>query len=308
METYDVIIIGGGPAGLNAAVVLGRSRRRVVLFDTGSQRNRFSDGMRNYLTRDNIEPAEFLRIANRELRKYGVIHYKREIISAKKDDAGFEVADDQRKVYRSKKLLIATGLRDNVPALPGIEAFYGKSVVHCPYCDAWEVKDKRLGVYARNKNGFELAMSLLTWSDRVTLFTDGKNYLKPIERQSLLRRNVNVVPEKILRLEGNKSRLTNVLVAGGNRHPCDALFFTNGYEQQCSIAESLGCKMNTKGVVITTRLQQTDIPGLYVAGDVAKDMHFVVVAAAEGAKAGVSINKELQREDLISFERQLAQT
>jgi thioredoxin reductase len=298
VKLHDVIIIGGGPAGLNAGVVLGRCRRSVLLFDTGKQRNRFSNGMRNYLTRDNILPSDFLKIARAESRKYGVITIRGEIVHAEKLQTGiFQVKDKKGKNYYSKKLLIATGLKDNIPPIEGIDSLYGKSVFHCPYCDAWEVRDKNIGVYAKNKNGFELAVSLNTWTKNVSLFTNGRNYLKPLESETLQKKRIKVFTDKIKRLEGKNGQLTALVFDNNRKQPCDALFFVNGYAQQCDIAKQLGCEMNKKGVVITNRLQQANIPGLYVAGDVSKDMHFVVVAAAEGAKAGVSINKELQKED-----------
>jgi thioredoxin reductase len=295
---FDAIIVGGGPAGLNAALVLGRCRRNVLLFDTGKQRNRFSHGIHNYLTRDNILPGDFLTIAYKEIKRYGAAVNRVEIVHAGKLQSGiFFVKDKQGKKFYSKKLLLATGLTDNIPPVEGIMDFYGSSIFHCPYCDGWEVSNKRIGVYAKNKNGFELAISLLTWSDKITLYTDGKNYLKPLEKEALQRKKIRVVGDKILKLEGTKGQLENVLLLNNKKQKCEAMFFSNGYRQQCDIVQALGCEMNKKGVVITNRLQQANIPGLYVAGDVAKDMHFVVVAAAEGAKAGVSINKELQKEE-----------
>jgi len=295
---FDAIIVGGGPAGLNAALVLARCRRNVMVFDTGKQRNRFSHGIHNYLTRDNILPHDFLTIAYREIKRYGAIVNHVEIVHAERLQSGiFFVKDSTGKKFYSKKLLLATGLRDNIPPLEGIMDFYGRSVFHCPYCDAWEVNNKKIGVYAKNKNGFELAMSLLTWSNKITLYTDGKTYLKPLEKEVLERKKIRVVSEKIVKLDGRNGQLENIWLQNNKMQKCDAMFFSNGYYQQCDLVQSLGCEMNRMGVAITNRFQQANIPGLYVAGDVAKDMHFVVVAAAEGAKAGVSINKELQKEE-----------
>jgi thioredoxin reductase len=193
--------------------------------------------------------------------------------------------------------LIATGLGDMVPAIGGFEKFFWKSIFHCPYCDGWEVKDKLIGVYARNKNGFELAVSLKTWSKHVALYTDGRNYLTPVEKEILANNQIPVISKRILALDEKNEKLLNIVFSDNKRQRCDAILFVNGYEQQCNIAKSLGCKMNKKGVVVTNRLQQANVPGLYVAGDVSKDMQFVVVAVAEGAKAAVNINKEIQKED-----------
>ena len=297
-EVYDCIIIGGGPAGLNAAVVLGRSRRKVLLFDTGQYRNRQSHGMHNYLTRDHIRPVDFISICHEELEKYNIQRLVRKIVSGKRNDASlFEVKDDQQRKYFAKKLLVATGLHDNVPTLPGFADCYGKSVFHCPYCDGWEVRDKRIAVYAKNKEGWELALNLKGWSSHVTLYTDGKNKVKPEQRKHLQANDVDVVLLPIRELVHNNGQLQKIMLNNGESHDCDAMFFVNGFTQQCDIAEAFGCEVTRKGVIMTNRYQQTNIPGLYVAGDASKDMHFVVVAAAEGAKAGVIINKELLKDE-----------
>lgn len=295
----DCIIIGGGPAGLNAAVVLGRCRRKVLVFDKGTHRNRYSHGMHNYLTRDHIPPAEFLKLCYKELEKYGVQLVRQTITRAIKNKEGvFEAWDENGKLYLSRKLLVATGLQDNIPTIPGFKEMYGKSVFHCPYCDGWEVSDRQLAVYAKNKDGSELALSLKTWSDRVIYLTDGgKGKLKASERQYLDAAGISVITTPLEKLIGKNGRLEKIHFKNGKDIDCDALFFVNGFIQQCDLAESFGCDVGNKGAVITNKKQQTNIMGLYVAGDASRDMHFVVVAAAEGAKAGVSINKELIKEE-----------
>lgn len=300
-DIYDCIIIGGGPAGLNAAVVLGRCRRKVLLFDTEQYRNQRSHGMHNYLTRDDIKPGDFLRFSQKELEKYSVQRVVKKIVNARiKENGIFEVRDDQSTSYYAKKLLVATGLTDNVPSIPGFSECYGRSVFHCPYCDGWEVREKKLGVYARNKDGWELALALKSWSPHVTLYTDGKKKLKPTHAAYLEANEIPVVSLPIQRLEEKDGQVLKIIFRNGEERSCDAIFFVNGYTQQCDLAEAFGCSMTKKGVVVTNSQQQTNIPGLYVAGDASKDMHFVVVAAAEGAKAGVTINKELQKEAWVT--------
>ena len=297
MEVYDCIIIGGGPAGLNAAVVLGRCRRKVLVFDTETYRNRSSHGMHNYLTRDDIVPSEFIQISHQELEKYSVQKLKKKVINARKNDQDiFEVKDENNSIYYSKKLLVATRLTDTVPEIKGFKEFYGTSVFHCPYCDGWEVRDKKIAVYARNKEGWELALALKGWTDEVTLYTDGKNKVKPSQQQIQDANGIPVIRLPIQKLEGKNGQVQSIVFKNGESRECDAVFFVNGYTQQCDLAEAFGCEVNKKGVIVTNRFQQTNIKGLYVAGDASKDMHFVVVAAAEGAKAGVTINKELQKE------------
>lgn len=297
MVLYDCIIVGGGPAGLNAAVVLGRCRRKVLVFDTEHYRNKHSHGMHNYLTRDDIVPTDFLKICHKELEKYSVHRLIKKIVKAQKNSEGlFKVMDENGSTYYAKKLLIATGLTDNLPAVEGFDRFYGKSVFHCPYCDGWEVRNKKIGVYARNKEGWELALNLKGWTDHVTLYTDGKNKVKPEQMIFLDANDIPVIGLPIARLEGEGEQLSKIVFKNGEERECDALFFVNGFIQQTNLAEAFGCEVNKKGVIVTNRFQQTNIEGVYVAGDAARDMHFVVVAAAEGAKAAVIINKELQKE------------
>ena len=297
MDLQDVIIIGGGPAGLNAAVVLGRCRRKVLVFDTAQQRNRWSHGMHNYLTQDGILPTDFIKICHEEIARYGVQLQQKKIVKARKNEEGlFVVRSENDETFYAKKLLIATGLADKVPNIEGFMEMYGKSVHHCPYCDGWESRDKKLGVYARDKNGGDLAINLKAWSDDVTLYTDGKNKIKPQQEEQLKALSIPIIRLPIARLQGDGGQLQNIVFKNGESSPCDVLFFVNGYNQQCNLAETFDCEVSSKGVIVTNRYQQTSTPGLYVAGDADKDMHLVVVAASEGAKAGVIINKELQKE------------
>jgi thioredoxin reductase len=237
-------------------------------------------------------------MAKAELKKYKVRTMNDEVRTATRTrDSGFQIDTVKNNTYFSKKLIIATGLRDNIPQIEGFQQFYGKSVFHCPYCDGWEVRDRQLGVYARNKNGFDLALSLRNWSDHITLYTDGRNYLTPRQREFLKAHEIIIDPNRISRLEGAGAQLKNIVFLNESKRRCDALFFVNGYTQQSNIMVGLGCSMSNKGVAMTNRQQQTNIAGVYVAGDAAREMHFVVMAAAEGAKAAVTINKELQLEE-----------
>jgi thioredoxin reductase len=306
MEIYDVIIVGGGPAGLNAAVVLGRCRRKVLLFDSATYRNRYSHGMHNYLTRDDIAPNEFIKLCHNEIDKYGVHYQQKKVVEARKnDDKIFVVRDEDGAKYYSRKMLIATGLTDKLPEVEGFKEMYGKSVFHCPYCDGWEVRDKKIGVYAKNKEGWELALALKGWSKQVTLYTDGRKNVKSFQKEQLDANNIVVDTRPITRISGNDGKLEKIIFKSGEEQACEAIFFVNGFTQQCNLAETFGCDMTHKGVAKANTHQQTNVPGLYVAGDVARDMHFVVVAAAEGAKAGVTINKELQKEITDKAAKQL---
>ena len=226
LDIQDVIIVGGGPAGLNAAVVLGRCRRRVLVFDTQQYRNKYSHGMHNYLTRDAILPTDFLKICHKEIDKYGVTMLNKKVVHARKGENNvFVVKDDSGNVYHSKKLLIATGLQDNVPDIEGFKEMYGKSVHHCPYCDGWEVRDKKLGVYAKDKNGGDLALALKGWSPYVTLYMDGGNKIKPSQLAILKANDIHIIKAPIQRLVGAEGQLQQIQFKNGESAACDALFF-----------------------------------------------------------------------------------
>jgi thioredoxin reductase len=309
-DIYDVIIVGGGPAGLSAALILGRSRRKVALFDTGKQRNLRSQAMHGYLSRDGISPAEFLKISRKELKVYGIgIHHK-EVKQAVKEGHIFMVTDENEHIYYSRKLLIATGVVDQVPPIEGIEEMYGKSVHHCPYCDGWEVRDKKIAVYGKAKRGIAVALALKNWSDDVVLCTDGTKNIRQPQLEELEKNKIKVYTDHIACLEGKDGQLKRLRFRNGEYLKRDALFFSTGYLQHCQLATDMNCHITLKRDVWVNRLQESSVEGLYVSGDAAHEMKLVIIAAAEGAKAAVAINIALIAEQTAgekSFAAELAE-
>lgn len=294
---YDVIIIGGGPAGLSAAMLLGRSRRKVIVLDSGKPRNRWANNMNGFLTSDNVSPHEFIQKGRAELAKYDIELVDVKVTSATYTKGEFVVNDANEKVYRSRKLLLATGLKDNLPELEDVETFYGKSIHHCPYCDGWESRDKAIAIYGPEHHGVGQALAMKNWSADITLYTDGTDGLRHEDMELLKRNEVKVCEEKIARLEGEDGMLQYIVLTNGEKRPQQAMFFSLGTEQHSDLGEQLGCEFTSSGLIRTKKLQHSNIPGLFVAGDAARDMQLVIVAAAEGAKAGVAINMELQEEE-----------
>lgn len=294
---YDAIIVGGGPAGLSAALVLGRCRRKVLVCDAGHPRNAASHGVHCFLTRDCADPKEVLRIAREQLKPYAVETRDVEVMGACKHEGGFRVSLKTGEDVFCRKLLLATGVKDSLPEIENFEQFYGKSAHHCPYCDGWEWRDQPIAVYGSRHHGYGLALSLWQWSKDITLLTDGPLRLHAKQTATVKKLGIKVKKGKLARMEGSDGLLERIVFEDGSFVECRALFFSTGQQQHCDIPEKFGCIFTHHGAVKTGTREQTNIPGLFVAGDASRDMQFVIVAAAEGTKAAEAINEELQKED-----------
>jgi thioredoxin reductase len=304
---FDVIIVGAGPAGLSAALMLGRCRRRVLVCDAGKPRNAASHGLHLYLTRDGIDPAEFLSIAREQLHPYETVQLRQaNVTDAVRLAEGFRIAlkaaDGATETHvTARKLLLATGVVDTLPEIDGLSAFYGTSVFHCPYCDGWEMRDQPLAVYGQAENGLGLALELSFWSRDVTLCTNGPGELSEEDLKRLSRRKIRLREEEIKRLEGNE-KLERIVFENGEPLAVRGLFFSTGHRQGSDLAAVLGCNFTSEGCVDAGEYEITSVPGVYVAGDASRLAQFVIVAASEGAQAALAINKELVKEDLANYD------
>ena len=300
VPAWDVVIVGAGPAGLSAALILGRCRRTVLVCDTGRPRNAASQALHGYLTRDGIDPADFLEMGRRELARYETVELRHvEVTEATcREDKRFDVTLADGTVVQSRKLLLATGVIDNLPEIDGFRELYGRSVFHCPYCDGWEIRDQPLAVYGRGDRGLGLSLELTGWSTDLTLCTDGPSEIARDDLDRLARNGITVREDRIARLEGADGILQHVVFEHGERLPRRALFFTTGQFQRSDLSVRLGCAFNDKGTVRTGKYETTHLEGLYVAGDASRAVQWVVVAAAEGAEAAFAINTDLIKADL----------
>ncbi|MBP7147686.1 MAG: NAD(P)/FAD-dependent oxidoreductase [Acidobacteria bacterium] len=293
MDTYDVVIVGGGPAGLSAAVVLGRCRRRVLVCDSGRYRNAASHALHNYLGHDGIAPAELLRLGRVEALRYGVELREGVVVGARCAEDGVEVLLEGGESVRGRKLLLATGMLDELPRVAGAAELYGRGVFHCPYCDGWELKDQPLAAYGDAEDAIVLASSLRAWSPSVTACLDGRPMPRGRHAARARALGIDVRREKIARLVGGADGLERVEFESGPALACRGLFFSTRVDQRSSLAARLGCTFDKRGHVRTDRKGRAGVPQLFLAGDANGDVQFAVVAAAEGAKAAVAINHEL---------------
>jgi thioredoxin reductase len=291
---FDVVIIGGGPAGLSAALLLGRCRRRVLVCDAGRPRNARARELHGFLTRDGTPPLELLRLGRDELTPYGVELRAIEVTGITRRKDSFDIRLANRSSVSGRMVLVASGIRDELPPVPGLDDCYGISAHHCPYCDGWEAREKRIAVIGHGQGGAGLALSLKTWSDQVVLCANGPARLTPAQRTQLRRHRIAVHESRIQTIEHHAGRVRHVVMAGGAQVACDEIFLLTRQHPQCPLPEKLGCAVTARGVVKTDRFGATGVAGLYVVGDASRDVQFAVVAAAEGAKAAVAINKALQ--------------
>jgi thioredoxin reductase len=266
----------------------------VLVCDAGHPRNAAAAALHGYLTRDGTPPLELLALAREELLRYDVTVQRVTVTDVRPVDDGFEIRLEHGAQVRARTVLLATGVRDHLPDIPGVRECFGVTVHHCPYCDGWEVRDRALAVIGNGPGAAGLALSLTTWSGRVVLCTNGRPRLTRTQRHQLAAHGIAVRAAPIVRMTHEDQRAISLVLDGEDELPCDAVFLASGQAQQSPLPRDLGCEFTSRGTVKTDHLGETCVPGLFVVGDASRDVQFVAVAAAEGAKAGVAINKALQ--------------
>jgi thioredoxin reductase len=291
MDTnWDCIVVGAGAAGLSAALVLGRARRRTLVIDAGGQSNRAAEGIGGLLGHDGRPPEEFYAAGREGLAPYPSVELRSgDVVRGERQNGGFalELADGGREVGR--RVLLATGMEYRYPALPGIAERWGRSAFHCPFCHGWEVRDGRLGVLDRGATGVTRALLLRGWSDDVTLLADGPAELEPDEAERLRAAGIAVDERAVAELRDGV-----VAFADGGERPCDGLLVPVTLHQRSGLAAQLGAEASEPGPVVADAVAvdasfQTSVPGLFAAGDLTSQMPSVANAVAAGSGAAAMI-------------------
>lgn len=299
---WDVVIVGAGPAGLSAALVLGRARRKVLLCDRGTPRNWAAKNMHSFITRDGVSPSEFRARAHKELQRYPSVTFRKTKVTgaARAPEGGFHVTLQGQRTVWTRKLLLATGVFDILPPLQGIERFYGSSVFQCPYCDGWEVRDQPVAIYGKRQRGFDMSRALTAWSGDIVLCTDGPSGLSRAKLTQLERNGIRLRTERIARLRGEGGQLQSIVFRDGSVLSRSVLFFDTPSHEQSHLAQSLGCAFTREGGIKCGEYEATSVPGVFAAGNIIRDVQLVIVAAAEGTRAAFGINRALTREDFAA--------
>jgi thioredoxin reductase len=310
-DPYGVVIVGGGAAGLSAALVLGRARRRVVVVDAGQPRNAPAAHMQGFLGSDGLPPAELLARGRNEVAGYGVdqvpgavaaIHHGYTAPGSTASHRRFQVTLDDGTTLESRAVLVTTGLRDELPDIPGVHERWGRDLLHCPYCHGYEVRDQPVGVLAGDPattaESLAHAHLIRQWSDDVVFFANGAT-LTAGQREQLVARAIGVVDEPVVSLAVDNDRLTGIVVTGGSIVPRSAVFVRPRFVPHDTLLVDLGCTVRDNGWVHVDATGATSVPGVWAAGNATNPRAQVITAAGEGSATAIAINNSLVDEDLL---------
>lgn len=293
-QNFEVIIIGGSYAGLAAAMALGRSLRKVLVIDAGKPCNRQTPHSHNFLTQDGKTPMEISSLAREQVEAYETISfYSDTVTSAKKSDPGFLIKTKNGSTFSGQKLIFATGIKDILPEIPGIQECWGISVIHCPYCHGYEVRHEKTGILANGEFGFEFGKMITNWTNDLTLYTNGKSTLTPEQTEKLLSKNVIISEKKIIQIIHQDGKIQSLVFEDGSQEKIKALYAKPEFEQSTPLISELGCELKENGYVDIDQLHKTSVSGIYACGDNTNMFRSVAFAVSSGTMAGAACNKEL---------------
>ena len=296
--SWDAVVVGGGPAGLSAAIWLGRYRRRTLVVDAGQHRNQMVEATHGYLTRDGQSPSTILAAAAADLAAYGCVECRPgEVVDAAGEQGSFVVTTSDGEELGCQRLVLATGVVDAVPDLAGFDEHYGASVFHCPSCDGYEAADCDVVVLGWSAHVAGFALELLDWAASVTVVTDGRRFEgDEIDHQAMADHGVTLLEDDAVALVGARGDLRGLRLRGGEELPCGMAFFSLGHQPRTTLADQLGCERTSEGCLVVDEHGETSVTGVYAAGDVTPGLQLLQVATAKGATAGVGCALSLRRE------------
>ncbi|WP_407271372.1 NAD(P)/FAD-dependent oxidoreductase [Radiobacillus sp. PE A8.2] len=294
----DCAVIGGGPAGLNAALVLGRSRRKTILFDDNKPRNAVTSESHGFITRDGIHPQEFKKIGQEELNKYPDVRIEKQRVHCiNKENSLFQVETENGKIYSAKKIILATGFTEILPDIPRVKEFYGKSLFSCPFCDGWELRDRPLAVIADGGKAFHMAKIVSNWTNDLIVFTNGSKVLSLEEQKLLESKGISINEKKIATFIGHEGMLEKIEFEDETSVPREGGFIAAEWKQAATFDSSLEYKLNEQGGIETDSWQRTNTEGVFACGDTRiAGPSQLIIAAAEGSMAAIAVNAALIEE------------
>ncbi|MED0866932.1 NAD(P)/FAD-dependent oxidoreductase [Bacillus safensis] len=293
----DCAIIGGGPAGLSAALVVGRGRKQVIVFDDELPRNRVTQESHGFITNDGMTPFEIRRAGEADLQKYPNIKIKRSrIVDIQKKEERFTLLTHEGDTFKAKKIILATGLQDILPEIEGIHDVYGKTLFSCPFCDGWELKDKALALIAENQRALHMAKLLSNWTKDLIVFTNG-HVLAEEDKVLLTAHSIQVIDVPIVSIDQDNGQLRSLQLANGETVEREGGFVASEFKQSAPFAEKLGCQMTKNTGIETDILGRTTVSGVFACGDNLGGPAQLVLAAAAGSQTGMGVIHELVQEE-----------
>jgi thioredoxin reductase len=293
-KTFDVIIVGGSYAGLSAAMALGRSLKSVLIVDSGEPCNKQTPHSHNFLTQDGATPKEIADLGKTQVLKYKTVKFINGIaIKGQKEENLFIIELQTGDIFKTRKVLFATGVKDLLPEIKGISECWGISVLHCPYCHGYEVKNAKIGLLGNGDLGFELSRLINNWTNDLMLFTNGVSTLTSEQTNKITGHKIKINEKVIRNLEHKQGYLEKIVFMDGTTETVTALFARGGFKQHCEIPIYLGCEVTEQGYIKIDDFQRTTVHGIFAAGDTTTMFRAVSAAVAAGNKAGAVVNKEL---------------
>jgi thioredoxin reductase len=294
---FEVIIVGGSYSGLAAAMSLGRALRKVLIIDSEKPCNRQTPHSHNFLTQDGNTPKEIAMLAKQQVAMYKTVEFLSDTVtSGGKNENGFEIQTSSGGIFTAKKLIFATGIRDIMPNIKGFAECWGISILHCPYCHGYEVKNETTGIFGNGEYGFEFAKLISNWTKDLTLFTNEATTLTPEQIVKLQSHQVKIVEMEIEKFEHINGKISNIIFKDGSKTSVTAIYTRLPFEQHCPIPEQFGCERTDDGYIKIDALQKTSINGIYACGDNVTRIRTVANAVSMGTATGMMINKELIEE------------
>lgn len=293
-KQYDAIIAGGSYAGLATAMALGRALRKVLVIDSGNPCNQQTPHSHNFLTNDGKTPKEITGIARQQVQQYKTVDFLSAFVtSGRKTESGFVVETESNETFAAKKLVFATGIKDGMPDIPGFAECWGISVLHCPYCHGYEVRQQKTVILANGNDAVELATLISNWTDDLTVYTNGKSTLSEQQEQKLQQHNIHINENEIEKLEHRNGYVERILLKDGFNATVKAIYARLPFVQHSSVPQMLGCELTPEGYIKTDPAQRTTVPGIFACGDNTTRMRTVANAVAMGTTTGMMLNKEL---------------
>jgi thioredoxin reductase len=297
-NSYEIIIIGGSYSGLSAAMALGRSLRKVLILDSGKPCNIQTPHSHNLITHDGQTPAEITAYAKEQVLQYETIKFHNGLaIAGKKTDSGFEIKTANNEMFTAKKLIFATGIKDIMPDIEGFAECWGISILHCPYCHGYEVKNERTAVMLNGDMGFEVIKLINNWTKDLVLFTNGASTLTPEQTAKIRKHKIEIIETEIDHIEHVDGQVNYIVLKDKSRIAVKAIYARPVLTQHSDIPEALGCSLTENGLISVDILQKTNVPGVYACGDNSSFGRALSVAIAAGSMAGAAVNKELIEEE-----------